>query len=57
MIELRWTTPEGTTTKQPKLQYRALFYPVLIASGDIVLMPYETAEWMDVPLAILPSNV
>lgn len=31
------------------LQYRVLFTPVKIASGDIVLWPVEKPEWQDVP--------
>ena len=60
MIELRWATTDKTTTEQPKLQYRMLFYPVLIGSGDIVLRVCKEGEveavWMDVSLAVLPSN-
>ena len=60
MIELRWVVPDGTFVPGegwPKLQYRTLFYPVLIASGDIVLSAKteSEAEWQDVPTVILPA--
>lgn len=54
MIEFRWvkTGLVEPITNQPeyKLQYRLLFAPHLIASGDIVLyavVPH--AKWTDVP--------
>ena len=60
MIELRWdrrkrqesTKVFNTTTRTvyyDVLQYRVLFHPVMIASGDITLQANESAEWMDVP--------
>ena len=47
MIELRWE-PQWETP--PVLQYRLLFAPVVIASGDIVLEKIDKPEWQDVPL-------
>lgn len=59
MIEFRWV-PTGKVepiTNQPdyKLQYRLLFAPHVIASGDIVLyaiIPH--ADWTDVPYVEKP---
>jgi len=60
MIEFRWVIPEGTFIpcgEYPKLQYRSRFYPVLIASGDIVLSQKtkEELEWIDVPTVAVPN--
>ena len=60
MVELRWIEYEKpvqwdalgnpvTSTVVKNLQYRNLFYPFMIASGDIVLKPEENPEWIDVP--------
>lgn len=56
MIEMRYAVPPETTTKAPRLQYRVLFYPQVIASGDIVLAPEKNPEWVDVPLVVVPSS-
>ncbi len=53
MIQFRWLTREvtnGHTAKSERvLQFRELFSPVLIASGDIVLSPNKIAPWQDIP--------
>ncbi|MHB0965541.1 MAG: hypothetical protein ACYC36_03715 [Bellilinea sp.] len=61
MIEFRWAVPGGTFvpgSEYPKLQYRTLFYPVLIASGDIVLAQKtkDELEWVDVPTLVMHNE-
>lgn len=61
MIELRWKlgrANKGSPSVPRKLQYRTLFYPVRIASGDIVLQQKtaEESEWQDVPTAAEQSQ-
>ena len=65
MIELRWKKVEPTYydgfTPDPAvrlddgfavLQYRVHYFPVRIASGDIVLKPYpEEPDWQDVEIS------
>ncbi len=54
MIELRWTTLEGTNTEKPKLQMRVL--PGYIdASGAINVIGSEWSEWQDVPTVVVPK--
>lgn len=45
MIEFRWFKEAG---RKPVLQVKHLFEPVLIASGDIVLMPCAAPNWVTV---------
>lgn len=45
MVELRWAVPAATTTKAPRLQYRALG-----------LWPSAPSEWMDVPWVVVPED-
>jgi hypothetical protein len=52
MIELRWATPEHTTTKPPTLQY--CISVAVDASG--ALCPGATGEWKDVPLVAVPGT-
>lgn len=52
MIELRWVTPEGTTTKPPTLQYRLAV--AVDASG--ALCPGSPGGWMDVPLVAIEEE-
>ena len=47
MVELRWTTPEGTTTDTPKLQWRNRK-----ADPWGCLTLWE--DWQDVPFAVVP---
>ena len=49
MIELRWTTPQGTTTKPPTLQWRSR---VADPWGRLTLWD----EWQDVPTVVLPKR-
>lgn len=51
MIELRWTTPEGTTTKQPTLQWRMSV--AVDASG--AFCPGAPGAWQDVPTLVVPK--
>lgn len=54
MIEFRWLEGEISGVKYRKLQYRFLFGPTLIGSGDIVLhvLKPEQLEWLDVPTVV-----
>ena len=49
MVELRWTTPEGTTTKPPKLQWRSR---AADPWGRLTLW----TEWQDVPTVLVPRE-
>ena len=51
MIELRWATPEGTTTKPPTLQWRHKFAPIP-SSGMLIETPWS--EWQEVPTVVIP---
>ena len=53
MIELRWTTPAGTTTRPPVLQFRMLL--AVDASGAFCSGP--PGEWKDVPISVVPAPV
>lgn len=54
MIEFRWLQGEISGLPYRKLQYRLLFGPTLIGSGDIVLyvLKPEQLEWLDVPTVL-----
>lgn len=52
MIELRWTTLEGTNTEQPKLQWRIAV--AVDASG--AFCPGIFGEWQDVPRVVVPRK-
>lgn len=51
MIELRYVTPDSTTTEPPKLQYRTTVNVL-----EIGLHAHLWSEWTDVPLVVLPAN-
>ena len=50
MVELRWTVPEGTTTRPPVLQWRLLV--AVDASG--AFSPCPAGDWRDVPTEVVP---
>ena len=49
MVELRWTTPEGTTTKPATLQWRSR---VADPWGKLTLW----TDWQDVPTVAIPKQ-
>lgn len=53
MIEIRWATPAGTTTKPPVLQFRMML--AVDASG--AFCPGPAGEWKDVPISVVPAPV
>lgn len=48
MVELRWITPEGTTTKPPRLQWRS-------RAMDPWARWTLWTEWQDVPTVVTPA--
>lgn len=48
MVELRWTTPEGTTTKRPVLQWRCRQQNPW---GEWTMW----GDWQDVPTTVIPD--
>lgn len=52
MIEFRWAVPDGTTTEQPRLQWRIAV--AVDASG--AFCPGLPGAWQDVPRVVVPAS-